>query len=157
MIQRLNKKYLYSVLAFVNECEDKWEDCYVTINKERKFLKNNIPLIKKILSRQEVYALIEKDIEGILIILHEKNFRPYVKCLAKDYKTTWSLVKFLNWNFSEELYAKLKTDNVLVKCLYRIGFQNRGFRGKELLLQRPKQEKRIFKSKDLEKGEKYVA
>jgi hypothetical protein len=142
MIQRLHTKDALSIYDFILNCQDRFEEFYFTKNKDRIFC-NNIKIINKLLKSQEIYALCNPEVKGLLFIYREKTFRPYAKFLAKDSNTEWALVKFFNWNFSEEIYAKLKQDNPLVRRLLKIGFIEKGYRGAEILLYKPKTQKRI--------------
>lgn len=135
MIKRLNGKNVIDLIEFFNRVNDRFEDTYITINKERVFLKNNWKLLNKILKYQEIYAIdCDNGIKGILIILREKNFRPYIKILTESTKYNIDLLKFLKWNFGEiDLYAKLKKENPLATQIIRTGFIRIGDRGKEIL------------------------
>jgi len=135
MIKRLNEKNVIDLIEFFNRVNDRFEDTYITINKERVFLKNNWKLLNKILKYQEIFALdYENGIKGILIILREKNFRPYIKILTENTKYNIDLLKFLKWNFGEiDLYAKFKKENPLATQIIRTGFTRIGDRGKEIL------------------------
>lgn len=134
MIQKLNIKNKFDVYDFMSSTNDRYEDTYITQNKERKFLKNNGSLIEKILKTQEVYGIENNGLKAIMIILREKGYRPYIKLLAKNSKYTIDMLKFLKWNFSEiDLYFKLKKENPLSEQIKRAGFVMIGDRGKELL------------------------
>ncbi len=145
MIEKLkirNKMDLYEFLLMV---EDKFDDFYITENKERKFLKKNWYLIEKVLNKQEVYGLFNNKLRAIMIIVRDKGFRPYVKLLSENSKYTIDLLKFLKWNFIEvDLYFKLKKGNPLSEQIKRTGFTMVGDRGKELLFFK-KGLKQIFK------------
>jgi hypothetical protein len=160
MIQRLNKKNLIDIYDFVLSTKDIYFDFYVTFNNERKFL-TDLRIVKKILKYHKVYALYNNGIQGLLMIIKDKGFRPYLKILAKNSKTEWDLMKFYTWNFYDETYIKLKINNPLVKTLQKenkitkrliFGFINKGFRGREILLYRPKQIKRIINVGDKDNG-----
>jgi len=145
MIERLNKKNKADVYDFLSRVSDKFEDFYLTKNKERKFLRNNCSLIEKVLKNQEVYGLFYNRLNGLLIILHEKGFRPYVKLLTENSKYNIDLLKFLKWNFLEkDLYFKLKKENPLTKMIGKTGFIMIGNRGRELLFYK-KGIKQIYK------------
>jgi len=134
MIQRLNKSNIIDLVEFFNRVPDKYEDFYLTENKERKFLKGNWSLIKKILETQEVYGLFQGNLKGLLIVLHEKGFRPYIKLLSENSKYTIDMLKFLKWNyFEKDLYAKFKKENPLSTMIIKTGFIKIGDRGRELL------------------------
>lgn len=150
MIYRLNYKNKIDMYEFCLRYQDKYEDWYITKDKSRLMI-NNLFLIDRILKTQEVYAIEDKEIDGILLIYRTKNYRPYLKILAKDSKTEWNLLRFLTWNYFDEIYAKLKTSNPLVRTLQKqnkvtkkliFGFVSKGLRGKEVLLYRPKQIKK---------------
>jgi len=133
MIERLNTKNKMDVLEFVQRIIDRYEDFYLTQNKERYFLKN-LSLIEKILEKQEIYGLFNNGLKGLLIILHEKGYRPYVKLLTENSKYTIDMLKFLKWNyFEQDLYFKLKKENPLSTMIIKTGFIKIGDRGKELL------------------------
>jgi hypothetical protein len=134
MIKHLNYKNYIDLFDFLSCTNDRYEDFYVTIDKERKFLKNNWYLIKKVLHKHECYGLVDKGFNGIIMIVRDKGFRPYVKLLTKSSKYNIDLLKFLKWNFSEiDLYFKLKKDNPLSEQIKRTGFIKVGDRGREIL------------------------
>lgn len=132
MIKRLNKKNLIDLIDFLNNIQDKYDDMYITENKDRKFLKNNWSLIEKILGKQECYGLFDNGIKVLLIIIHDKGFRPYVKLLAENSKYTIDMLKFLKWTyFEKDLYFKLKKSNPLSQIIKKTGFIKIGDRGSE--------------------------
>jgi hypothetical protein len=152
MLKRLNHRNKIDILEFLSRVPDAYQDFYVTIDKNRIFLKDN-KIIKKILKYQEVYGIDEGELQGLLLIYREKGFRPFIKILASDFKYQSKIVKFLIWNFSnQDLYAKFKKFNPLTKILQRYGFIFQGDRGDEILLYR-KGEKRIFKVGEKDKDE----
>jgi hypothetical protein len=134
MIERLNEKKYCEVMDFLSRVNDRNQDFYITANKERKYLKGDWNLIKKVLKYQEVYGLNYDGLKGLLIIVREKGFRPYIKLLTESTKYNIDLLKFLKWNFSEiDLYCKFKRENPLATQILRTGFIRIGDRGKELL------------------------
>ncbi len=134
MIKKLKAKNVFDIIDFLETVDDKYQEIYITLNKERIFLKGNINLIKKILKYQEVYGIFENRLKAIMIIYREKNFRPYVKLLSESSKISIDFLKFLKWNFFEkDLYFKLKKENPLSEQIRRTGFIMVGDRGKELL------------------------
>jgi hypothetical protein len=137
VIEKLKEKNLVDLVEFFDRVNDKYQDTYITLNKERIFLKDNWNLIKKLLKYQEIYAVVDKEIKGIMIILREKGFRPYIKLLAENRKYYYNLMMYLRFNFMDkELFAKLKNDNPLIEILQRKGFIKVGMRGKEILLRK---------------------
>ena len=134
MIQKLKIQNKIDVYEFLSRVIDRYEDFYLTKNKERHFLKNNWSLITEVLEKQEVYGLFQGELKGLLIILHEKNFRPYVKLLTENSKYSIDMLKFLKWNwFEKDLYFKLKKENPLSSTIIKTGFIKIGDRGRELL------------------------
>jgi len=142
MIRRLNLKDKTSLYDFINNCPDKFEDFYLTIGKERKFLKGNFKLIEKILKYQTFYAVDLGEIKAILLIHREKNFRPYIRILTQNKKYIYDLMRFVGWNFSEELYMKVKKLNIINAVAQRFGWEFLGSRGLEILLKKNKSKPR---------------
>jgi hypothetical protein len=138
VIQRLKVKHYIDFLEFVNSIRDRYEDFYITTDNKRLFFYNNIKLIKKVLKFQVCYGLFNPFLQGIIVIYKEKNFRPYLKILAKNKEIYTHLLKYLNWNFKDELFAKLKQDNSLAEELKKNKFFIQALRGKEVLLRKPK-------------------
>jgi len=134
MIERLKVENNIDVYDFLSRINDRYEDFYITKEKERHFLKNNWSLIDRILEKQEVYGLNKGGLKGLLIIVRDKGFRPYIKILAENSRYTIDILKFLKWNFSEkDLYFKLKKENPLIEQIKKTGFIMIGDRGRELL------------------------
>ena len=134
MIERLKIKNYLDVYDFLERVKDSFEDFYLTENKERKFLKGNWLLIEKILQKQECYGLFNNGLKGLLIIIKDKGYRPYVKLLAENSKYTIDMLKFLRWTyFEKDLYFKLKKQNPLTQMIGKTGFIKVGDRGRELL------------------------
>jgi hypothetical protein len=135
MIHRLNIHNEFDVFIFLSECFDRYEEMFITRNKQRLFLRNNRPLIREMLKKQEIYAIGEGSLQGIFLIFREKNFRPYVHFLTKDRKTMVDLLKYFLWNFaSSEIYCKLKKRNPILILLRQKAFMQIGDRGNECLL-----------------------
>jgi len=136
MIERLKSKHAIAMLEFVNMTRDIYEDFFITKDKQRLFFKNNLKLVQYTITSQEVYGLIDKDLEAILVIYREKGFRPYLKLLAKDANSARGMIKFLNWNHNCELFVKIKKNNPLVDEFKKNRFYIEGLRGQELLLKK---------------------
>jgi len=146
MIQKLGLKNKIDICEAVGRIRDTFEEFYITENKDRKYLRD-LKLIEKLLKQQEIYALVQKEIKGLLLIYRQKGFRHYAKILAEDNASSRALIKFLIWNFSNsDIYIKLKKINPLVKYLLaenpvtkKTMFKFAGDRGKEILLYRKKE------------------
>jgi hypothetical protein len=122
------------VVDFLSRVNDRNQDFYITFNKERKFLKGDGKLIKKVIRYQEVYGLNYSGLKGLLIIVRDKGFRPYLKILTESTKYNIDFLKWVKWNFSEiDLYCKFKKENPLATQILRTGFVRVGDRGKEIL------------------------
>jgi len=148
MIIRLQEKHYTDILIFIKETNDKYNDFYITKNKQRIFFLNT-NFIKNIIKNQEIYGLFENELVGLFLIYREKGFRPYIKIIGKNYNIEEKLIKFLSWNFSElELFAKVKKYNSLNRLLQKYGFIFTGDRGQEILLIKPKQKAKLIGVKD---------
>ncbi len=135
MIIRLKDKHKFDILDFLSNYNDEFEEGYITINKQRIFLKNKLNLIVKFLKYQEIYGLYYGDLKGLMIIFREKGFRPYLKILSDKENYNEDFIRFLRWNFmGTNLFCKLKKENPLIKQLARCGFFRIGDRGREILL-----------------------
>jgi len=144
MIQRLKLQNQIDVYDFLSRVNDRFEDFYLTKDKERHFLKNNCSLIEKVLKYQEVYGLDNNGLRAIMIIVRDKGFRPYVKLLTENSKYTIDMLKFLKWNYFEQtLFFKLKKENPISNMIIKTGFIKIGNRGRELLFEK-KGMKQIF-------------
>jgi hypothetical protein len=134
MIQKLKLHDKTDVYEFLLRVTDRYEDFFITKEKERHFLKNNWILIEKTLKYQECYGLFDNGLKVVMIIIKDKGFRPYVKLLAENFKYTIDMLKFLRWTyFEKDLYFKLKKDNPLSTMIIKTGFIKIGDRGRELL------------------------
>jgi len=145
MICQLNYKKAIDVYEFLNRVPDKFEEIFVTSNRERKYLKGNLKLIKKILNTFQVYGKYEKELKSIVIIQNEKGFRSYIKVLGETTEDCLALLRFIKWNYAEkELFAKLKKDNPISKRISEEGFIPVADRGREQLYK-----KSIYKMRPL--------
>lgn len=131
MISRLNIKNKIDMFEFVQRVKDKYEDYYITKNKSRLMI-NDLKLIENILKTYEVYGLDSNGLKGILIIIRDKGFRPYIKLLTENSKYTIDFLKWIKWNyFEKDLYMKLKKNNPLTQTIRKTGFIKIGNRGNE--------------------------
>lgn len=149
MIERLKVKHTIDIIEFLERVPDKYEDIYITSNRERIFLKKNWYLTKKLLKHQEVYGLFKGELRAFMIIYREKGFRPYLKIISENSKYAKDLIKFLMWNYlGTEIFLKLKINNPLLdefvkririsntftKFISKGKFYVKGLRGQEILL-----------------------
>ena len=131
-----DKKQLYGIL---DELTDLYSDFYLTRNNIRLYIKENIEILYKLLNNGDKILFDEGGI-AVIIGYAEKSPRKYVKILAKDENITDKLIKNINWNFSEELFIKIKDNNPLKNILLKNRWKYFGNRGKEILLKREKLE-----------------
>ena len=129
MIQLFKKKKneLNDLLEIINNYKS--EDFYFTENNQRNFVENEKELKKILKVTHHIYY--EYDIEtnkkGLILVW--KSFggeinRSYVKVVADSADTVRRLLTILLWNYSQELYIKVKKDSPFV----------RAFRAKGLIL-----------------------
>jgi hypothetical protein len=151
MITQIGYKKLFDVVFFTNDVADKFNDFYITQERQRIFIKK-ISVINKILKKQEVYGQFNSSLDGIILIYKQKNFRPYIKILAKNEKVEADLLRFLVWNFgNQDLFIKVKKQNSISRIAQWYGFSFMGSRGNEILLMRKRQEiKKFLQEKDNE-------
>lgn len=146
--QHLNKQEKLNLKILIDEISDVYGEFYLTKNKLRLFIKENLNLLfntvkkgDKLICGEQGIAIItgfaEKEIE--IIDLEGKNkkipSRKYIILLAKDERNANRLLKFIDFHFRKyDLYAKLKRVNPIVKVFYDNYYNFAGGRGKELLL-----------------------
>jgi len=118
MIERLKLKNTIDVYDLILRM-GKNQDFYITENKRRIFI-TELKLIQKLLKYQEIYGLFDKGLQGIFLIYREKGFRPYLRFLVGDKKVAKDLLKFVLWNYKEELFCKVRKDSILIE---KIEFQ----------------------------------
>lgn len=153
MIKRLTQKNSPDIINLLQRFEDRYQDFYITKNKDRIFLNNNFGLIQKILNKQECYGDESNGIiKGIIIIYREKGFRTFLKIYG-DRNSIYRLLKYLSWNCNQkELWVKVKKENPINNTLQKFNrrkietsyvFSFGGLRGEEILLRGSK--KRIIR------------
>lgn len=137
MIERLSTNKKLEVFEFIKNTPDKFNDFYITINKNRILL-NNLNLLNKILKKQICYGLYNPSLKAMAIIYKEKGYRAYLKLLASDLTSIIDLLIFIGWNHNDELYVKIKRFNPIKEILQEKGFYIYKNRGREILLKRNK-------------------
>lgn len=141
MIRILKAKDKVKFIEYCSEFIDKFEDNYITINRERCFLSNksiSTRVFNNIMKRGDKCFILEENgnIKGALIIVgfSDKFPRKYIKCLSYDEKINFKLFDFLLMNYNNiEMYLKIKAINPLCKIINIFNFKSFGFRGKEIL------------------------
>ncbi len=131
MITKLSIKNYIDLLELVQRVKDLDEDFYITENRERKFINNEI-IIKKILKKHECYGIYDGDLKGIAVKINDKGFRSYIKFLSFYEKISNKLIQYILWKSDKDIFIKIKKDNKILK--YLKNFEILGDRGKEILL-----------------------
>lgn len=131
---QLNKKEEQFFRIFLAELTDFYSDFYITKDRIRLDIKENVDLFLKEAKKGNKLLYGEK--EGIAgIVGYADNFpRKYLKILAKDENGADKLVRRAIEIVDCDLWAKIKKKNPLIKILYNNGFIHKGNRGKELLM-----------------------
>ncbi|MFA7247950.1 MAG: hypothetical protein WC169_12380 [Dehalococcoidia bacterium] len=137
MIEKIKQEDLANVVEFL-QYYNIYNDIYITKNNERIYLEKDIDNLMQTLKTQECYTLNNEGYHGLFIIIREKGYRNYLKIVADSEKAATDLLLYLDWNFNDELYAKLKRRNPFVYILQNFGFKIVAERNRELLLYRPK-------------------
>jgi len=142
MITRFNHKNNIDIYELTKRVKDFYEDFYFTKNKQRIFIKE-LKDIERISKYQEIYGVEEKELKAVVIIYREKGYRTYLKILSEKTDYLYDIFKFIAWNFEKtELFIKTKKNNPIAKVAQRFFFNFLGSRGEEILLIKPKREKK---------------
>lgn len=153
MITRVDYKKFENEMLFT-DIKDVYEQFYITIDNERKFLKDVkiIRIYSNLLNRGEI-CLKDED-NGYLITygMNNKSQRKYIKLLVKNNEIARRLLTVFLYNYGNfEWYIKIKKYDPLLKILLNkiIGFKsNFPPRGNEILLMRPKMQLNRLIDKD---------
>lgn len=130
----LSKKEKNEINTLLDIITDAYGDFYLTKTCLRLYIKENSHLLYDGISKGN--KLVWGD-EGIILVdgFADNYSRKYVKILARNEEDASQLIKLLNWNLpSEDLYAKVKKNNPILRALQKQGFNFAGDRGKEILL-----------------------
>jgi len=152
MIRELNKKDKISFIDFCVNYRNSFEENFITINKERKFL-NNYSIAEKVFDNiirkgDKAFVLEEKsEIKAAIIIVGFSDSFPrkYVKILANENNHILWLMKYLNWHIYNEVFLKIKKLNKINRLLsyydrekkimkYKFNWEFLASRGNEVLL-----------------------
>lgn len=148
MIDRFKEGQFVGLLDFLKN--NKNSDFYITENNIRCFVNDEKSLRKFLKSSKVVYVKEEAgDIKGIILIwtsLGNDIKRYFVKLNAVSDKIARNLITVLLWNYYDDLYIKIHKDSSYVKILKEKGFNFKGDRGKEILLQKYRTNKPIIKN-----------
>jgi len=130
----ISKKEKIEIESILNELTDIYGDFYITKNNLRLFIKENKDLLFNAI--EKVDKLVYAEDKGIILIIgfSEKVSRKYIKILAKDEESADHLLKVVNWNVEEDLWAKVKKNNPIRRVLQRNNYKFAGDRGAEILL-----------------------
>lgn len=130
------KKEIIKIQCLVEEIFDSYREFYITKDRLRLFIKENLHLLFDNLEHGD--KIIYDENLGIIFVTgwSDKSFpRKYIKILAKDNNSADKLIKVLLWNFSNlDLYCKIKKGNPVKDILMKNGFRFKGDRGQEILL-----------------------
>jgi len=149
----LSKIEITQINSILSEIVDIFGDFYITKDRLRLYIKENSHLLYEGVTKGN--KVIWGD-EGIILVDgYADNYpRKYVKILARNEEDANQLIKLLNWNLNEDIYAKVKKENPILKALQRNGFKFVGDRGKEILLCRKANLRKTFDLPKKEEGDK---
>jgi preprotein translocase subunit YajC len=157
--QYLAKKEKQTIKVIIDEISDIYGEFYITKNKLRLFIKENIESLWETLKKGDriifgeaavgvITGFADKTIEITDTKTNEKKIIPsrkYVSILAKDERNADRLLQYIAGKFKKiDIYTKIKKDNPILKCFYNNGFIFLHGRGAELLLIKPKNDKKEF-------------
>lgn len=143
MIRRITTKDESKFVYFCANNIDKFNDFYITSDNQRYFLSDS-KIAKKVfntcLKHGDICYISEElgEINGVLLIvgISDKAPRKYMKILATEVGIIDNMLKYINWNYSKDIYAKLNNKNPLIETFKRNGFNFLGGRGSQILLAR---------------------
>lgn len=142
MVQKYIDKDFLNLLVFLKSNRN--SDFYYTKDNIRIFIDSEKKLKTLLKESRNIYLIKEKgDVCGAILIWKSfstlsKTERFFVKINSLDIKVGDKLLTVLLWNFSKELYVKLKKGSSLLDVFKNKGFRFIGDRGKEILLFRSK-------------------
>ena len=137
--QQLTKKEKPIIKSIIDEIFDSYREFYLTKERLRLFIKENLHLLFQ--SLEAGNKIIYDEELGIILVtgFADKNFpRKYIKILAKDNNSADKLLKVLIWNFNLDLFIKIKKQNPLKEVLEKNNFRIKADRGSEWLMIRKK-------------------
>jgi len=150
--QYLSKREKTELKISIDELSDVYGEFYITKNKLRLFLKENIDSLFKTLKKGDkiifgeqaigvITGYADKEIEIIDNITNLKKMIPsrkYLTILTKDLINLERLLRYISGEFKNiSLFAKIKKDDPILKCFYNNGWLFKNGRGKELLICKP--------------------
>jgi len=131
---QLNKKERESLEFTLQEYSDIYGDFYITKDNLRLFLKENPDVLFDCLKKGDKIAFGESTGFAVVFGYSDNANRKYLKLLTKSDESSDKLIKVIQQNVSNDLYAKIKKNNPIRKVLERNNFRFVGDRGKEILL-----------------------
>ena len=137
MIRLRNEKEILIIKEFIDNYKDEFEDFYITINNRRLFLKDY--LFDYIKNRKKGEIILGDSEKGFIFTwgISDRANRKYLKIIYKDIKSLYDLFTVFLWNYNFfDWYIKAKSNNPIIEVSKKFGFKVIGFRGKELLLKR---------------------
>ncbi|MHA1787850.1 MAG: hypothetical protein ACTSXT_01355 [Candidatus Helarchaeota archaeon] len=114
---------------------DFYGDFYITKNNIRLSIRDNLHILFNDLNKGNK-IIFNQNVVGVITGFADKTNRKYLKLIYNDVNKVGKILKILNWNFSEDLYIKIKKKNPIQKVLLYNGYKFKGGRGKELLFVR---------------------
>ena len=102
--QGLKRKEQFEVLNTLDNLIDLYGDFYITKNNLRLFIKENLGIVFKDLSKGDIVIYEEKKGVGFIVGYSDKANRKYLKLLTKDTKIANRLLRVIFWNLNTDLY-----------------------------------------------------
>jgi len=126
----MNKQKIRDTLS---NLVDIYGDFYVTKNRIRYYIKENLDLLFTCLENGDKVVCNES---GVLVVIgySDNSPRKYIKILSSDLESITSLLQDISTEVTEDLYIKIKKNNPIKLILQKNGFVFHGDRSKEILL-----------------------
>lgn len=133
---KLKKDEKITLRLLLEELKDDYRDFYITKDRLRLYIKDNVDLLFECLDKGD--KILFKEDQGIIFLYgwSDGAKRKYLKILTKNTKYANDFLKVVDWNVKEELWAKIKKNSPYRNILLDNGFIIICGRGKELLLKK---------------------
>jgi len=123
------------IKSIIENITDLYGDFYITKQRIRYAINENVDLLFKCIEKGDKLFVVENGV-AVVVGYSDSAPRKYVKILTTNNGVAETLLKRINKEIPEELYAKIKNENPCKKVFEKCGYIFAGGRGREVLLVR---------------------
>ncbi len=123
------------IIYIIKNITDLYGEFYITKKRIRYAINENIDLLFKCIEKGDK-VFVEENGVAVVVGYSDQSPRKYVKILTTNNEIAETLLKRINEEIPEELYAKIKNENPRKKVFEKCGYKFAGGRGREILLVR---------------------